>query len=39
MTELVARGLDEAVYRWAPTTPVRFLADIAVIGRWSDAKG
>ncbi len=39
VTELVARGLDEAVYRWAPTTPVRFLADIAAVSRWSDAKG
>jgi DNA polymerase-1 len=39
VAELVARGLDEAVHRWAPGTPVRFLADIAVIPRWSDAKG
>jgi DNA polymerase-1 len=38
VAELVARGLDEAVHRWAPTTPVRFLADIAIIRRWSDAK-
>ncbi len=39
VAELVARGLDEALYRWAPGTSVRFLADIAVISRWSDAKG
>ncbi|MHB1910756.1 MAG: DNA polymerase [Acidimicrobiales bacterium] len=39
VAELVARGLDEAVHRWAPGTPVRFLADIVVISRWSDAKG
>lgn len=38
VAELVARGLDEAVHRWAPGTPVRFPADIAVITRWSDAK-
>lgn len=37
--DLVARSLDEAVHRWAAGTPVRFLADIAVIRRWSDAKG
>ena len=42
----VARGLDdwlqEAAHRWlaaSPGTPaVRFVADISVIGRWSDAK-
>ncbi len=38
VAELVARGLDEAVYRWAPATPVRFVADITIIRRWSDAK-
>jgi DNA polymerase-1 len=36
---IVARGLDEAVHRWAPGATVRFVADIAVISRWSDAKG
>jgi DNA polymerase I len=39
VAKLVARGLDEAVQRWAPMTPVRFVADIAIIPRWSDAKG
>jgi DNA polymerase-1 len=39
VAELVALALDEAVRRWAPGTPVRFFADIAVISRWSDAKG
>jgi DNA polymerase I len=38
VAELVARGLDETVHRWAPATAVRFLADIAIISRWSDAK-
>ena len=38
VAELVAGALDEAVHRWAPRTPVRFLADIAIIRRWSDAK-
>ncbi len=39
VAELMADGLDEAVHRWAPGTPVRFVADITVINRWSDAKG
>ena len=39
VAELVARGLDQAVRRWAPGTPVRFVAEIAIIHRWSDAKG
>lgn len=38
VAELTASGLNEAVQRWAPATPVRFLADIALLGRWSDAK-
>jgi DNA polymerase-1 len=36
---LLATCLDEAVHRWAPRTRVRFLADVSVISRWSDAKG
>jgi DNA polymerase-1 len=35
---LVADCLDEAVHRWAPDDSVRFVADIGVIRRWSDAK-
>jgi DNA polymerase-1 len=31
-------GLREAAHRWAPDDSVRFVADISVIGRWSDAK-
>ena len=41
--EAVARviddGLREAASRWAPDDSVRFVADVSVIGRWSDAKG
>ena len=37
-TRLLEAGLQEAVRRWAPDTPVRFVADISVITRWSDAK-
>jgi len=35
---IVSDGLDEAVHRWAPATPVRFVAEVSVIRRWSDAK-
>ena len=35
---LLEAGLQEAVRRWAPGTPVRFVAEISVIGRWSEAK-
>jgi DNA polymerase-1 len=41
--ETVARLLDEclqeAAARWTPDGSVRFVADISVITRWSDAKG
>jgi DNA polymerase I len=30
--------LAEAAHRWAPTGEVRFIADIRIIDRWSDAK-
>jgi DNA polymerase-1 len=35
---LVDECLGEAVRRWAPDDSVRFIADISVIERWSDAK-
>ena len=35
---VVADALQEAAGRWAPDRSVRFLADISVIPRWSDAK-
>lgn len=35
---LVADALGEAAHRWAPDKGVRFVADISVITRWSDAK-
>ncbi|MFW2336183.1 DNA polymerase [Ilumatobacter sp.] len=31
-------ALDEAAHRWSPHPEVRFLADLAVIRRWSEAK-
>jgi DNA polymerase I len=30
--------LREAAHRWAPDDSVRFVADVSVIARWSDAK-
>jgi DNA polymerase-1 len=39
--EIVDDCLQEAAYRWAPTTrgpKVRFVADTSIIARWSDAK-
>ena len=36
--DLLEAGLQEAVRRWAPGTPVRFVAEISVIARWSEAK-
>jgi len=36
---MVVDALGEAAARWAPDRSVRFVADVAVIDRWSDAKG
>jgi DNA polymerase-1 len=36
--ELVTDALGEAAYRWSPVPEVRFVADVSVIERWSDAK-
>ncbi|MHB1597990.1 MAG: DNA polymerase [Acidimicrobiales bacterium] len=38
VARLVSECLDDAVARWAPGTPVRFVAEVGVIARWSDAK-
>ena len=38
VAQLVDDCLQEAVRHWAPDGAVRFLADIAVVERWSDAK-
>ena len=36
---LVRDCLAEAAHRWAPPTPrVRFVAEVSIIERWSDAK-
>jgi DNA polymerase-1 len=39
VAQLLDDCLQEAVRHWAPDGAVRFLADIAVVERWSDAKG
>lgn len=36
--ELLGDALDEAAYRWSPARDVRFVADVSVIRRWSEAK-
>ena len=38
VAELLARCLDEAAARWSPMASVRFVADVSVVDRWSDAK-
>ncbi len=38
VAELLNRCLDEAAARWSPLASVRFVADISVVDRWSDAK-
>ncbi|HLI01578.1 MAG TPA: DNA polymerase [Acidimicrobiales bacterium] len=36
---VVTAALDEAAGRWAPGSGVRFVVDVSVVERWSDAKG
>jgi len=38
VAHLLDACLQEAAHRWAPDDRVRFVADISVIRRWSDAK-
>ena len=38
VAELVLRSLDEASHRWSLHDGVRFVADVSVVQRWSDAK-
>jgi DNA polymerase-1 len=38
VTRLLDDCLQEAARRWAPDDSVRFVADVGVIRRWSDAK-
>ncbi len=38
VAEVLEAGLREAAARWAPDDSVRFVAEISVIHRWSEAK-
>ncbi len=38
VARLLVQCLDEAAARWSPMEGVRFVADISVVDRWSDAK-
>ncbi len=38
VAELLHTCLAEAAHRWAPDESVRFVADVSVVKRWSDAK-
>jgi DNA polymerase-1 len=38
VAELVADCLIDAARQWAPDDSVRFVADVSIIERWSDAK-
>jgi DNA polymerase-1 len=38
VARLLEDCLREAAHRWAPDGSVRFVADVGVIARWSDAK-
>lgn len=37
--ELLHAALDSTAGHWASGSGVRFVADVAVVQRWSDAKG
>jgi hypothetical protein len=34
----VVRSLNEAGARWSPQHDVRFVADVSLVNRWSEAK-
>ena len=35
---MVSAAVDEAAHYWSPHPGVRFVADVSVVGRWSEAK-
>ena len=35
---MVEAAVDEAAHYWSPRREVRFVADVCVIDRWSEAK-
>ena len=38
-SDVVIDALAEAAHYWSPTNEVRFVVDVSVVERWSDAKG
>ncbi len=36
--QIVRQAIDEAAHFWSPSADVRFVADVSVINRWSEAK-
>ncbi|MEM8707030.1 MAG: DNA polymerase [Actinomycetota bacterium] len=36
--DLVATAVHEAAHYWSPEPDVRFVADVSIVGRWSEAK-
>lgn len=36
--QMVREAIDEAAHFWSPSADVRFVADVSVINRWSEAK-
>jgi DNA polymerase-1 len=38
IASVVSQSLAEAAHRWSPERQVRFVADVSVVRRWSDAK-
>ncbi|HUY30537.1 MAG TPA: DNA polymerase [Acidimicrobiales bacterium] len=38
VASLLDSCLQDAAERWSPGTPTRFVADVSVVARWSDAK-
>ena len=39
VADLLVDCLGDAAAHWAPDDAVRFVAEVSVIDRWSDAKG
>ncbi|MGE9809028.1 DNA polymerase [Janibacter sp. G1551] len=39
VVDLVRTALDDSARRWTGSTRVRFVADVSVVDRWSEAKG
>ncbi len=38
VADMVDRGVSEAAHYWSPTPSVKFVADVSIVQRWSEAK-